>query len=435
MSSSFPLNFGLCLSLLAGATSLAFAQDEDMPAAKPAAAAPAPASPPTPTPPAPTPAGEAPKAAPAATAGKKGKAAKGEEAPPPPPAESRELPDCQTYLATPLDGAVIELDKKFYYVSPKLPGDKSAGTSYLVETDLEAGKSKRLAGFRGGQTSALLQHGKIAEALSILDFSSGKPDCGEGKAAALAIKWADQKVLPSFPVGTYGFVEGDIVSHLADLETGLIQDIDLGSRQRRTLESVPAGSRPLYIKATPPIAMYTYHPKTRELSKYFNNKKPAESSMRLKEGMRLLQQGDQFGVLQSKDEGKTLQITQIKGWSGSEMHNYDIKLPNGVLASSVALRISFKGSQVLVFGKDEAARRSLRQVFYYSGKDLKQTFKAPEGSYFSTAQFGREHGTILLVSDIASNVVKEFWYTESANDIRKIDAVKEKKPIAAPKAP
>lgn len=326
---------------------------------------------------------------------------------------------------------MIQRDKKLYYVSAKLPDDQANGTAYLVETDLEAEKSKRLAGFRGGKSAALLEHGRSLEAISILDFSGGRPDCGEGRTAATAIKWTDQKVLPSFASGSYGYIEGDKVGHLANLETGLIQDIDLLSRQKRTLDSFAAGSRPLYVKASPPIALYTYNPKARELSKFVNNKKVADATLRLKEGMRLLQEGDKFGIMQIKNGDKTLQISQIKDWSGHDFRGFDINLPSGIAASSLAARINFANSQVLLFGKDEAARKSLGQVLFYTGKELTKTYKAPEGSYFSSVRFGHEHGIIMLLSDASSNAVTELWWVAAGDEVKKIDVIKEKKAAAA----
>ncbi len=83
--------------------------------------------------------------------------------------------------------------------SGRVPSDKGSGTAYLVETDLESGKSKRLAGFHGGKSATLVEHGSSPEAISIFDFSNQNPDCGRGKATPIAIRWAEQKVLPSFP--------------------------------------------------------------------------------------------------------------------------------------------------------------------------------------------------------------------------------------------
>ena len=409
----------ICLAVLILPAGWVFAQDDEVP--PPAV----PAAPPASVP-----------ASAAKPAAKPAPKAKAESAAPTPgapaPQVSRVLPDCQTYLASPLDGSVIQVDKKVYYVSPKLPSDKGSGTAYLVETDLDAGKSKRLAGYRGGKSATLLEHGRTLEAISIFDFSNEKPDCGEGKSTPIAIKWTEQKVLPSFPAGNYGYIEGESVGHLANLDSGLIQDIDLASKQKRTLESFTAGSRPLFLKASPPIALYSYSPKNRELSKFVNNEKTAEATLRLKEGMRVLQQGEQFGILQVKNDEKTLQVSQIKGWSGNEMKTFEINLPSGVAGASLAAHISFQSSQVLLFGKDETARRNLKQVLFYTGKDLTKTYKAPDGAFFSSARFGKERGIILLLSDLASNVVKELWWIEPGAEIKKIDAVKEKKAPALP---
>ena len=357
-------------------------------------------------------------------------AAQAPQVPPP----SRELPECQNYLATPIDGSVLQIGTKLYYVSPKLPGDKTPGTLYLVETDLEAGRSKRLASFRGSKSASLLAHGKTADAISVIDFSGGRPECGEGKTSATAIKWSEQKVLPSFAAGHYGYVEGDGTGYLADLDKGLVQDIDLSSGQKRTLETFEAGVRPLFIKASPPVAVYNYNPRTRELSRFSNNNKAPDSTLRLKEGMRLIQQGHGFGIQQIKNGGKTLQISIIKDWSGNEFRSFDLNLPPGFSPNLLATRIIFDKAQVLLFGKDEAARKSLRQVLFYTGKDLTRIFKAPDGAFFSSARFSREDVVILQVADSATDVVKELWWAVGNEEIRRIDVIKDKKtaPVKTP---
>ncbi|MBC7661486.1 MAG: hypothetical protein H7249_17455 [Chitinophagaceae bacterium] len=348
-------------------------------------------------------------------------------APLPPSAELRTLPDCQTYLATPMDGAIIQVNKKFYFVSPKLPTDKTPGTTYLVEVDTSAAKAKRLAGFRGGPSATLLGHGRTFDTVSIMDFGGGKPDCGEGKTAATAIQWASQKVLPSYSIGNYGYVIGDRFGYLADLDKGAISDIDLVTQQKRTIDTFPAGTRPLYVKTSPPLVVFLYDTKKHELNRYQNLSKKPDETLRLKEGMKLVQQGDQFGIVQALEETKSLKISQIKDWSGTETKTFDLALPAGVQPSTLAVRINFQSTQTLVFGKDETARKELKQVFFYSGKDLAKTFVAPPESYFSGARFGKDGGILLLLSDMSSNVVREFWWMDQGSEVTKIDVIKEKK--------
>ncbi|RYZ51302.1 MAG: hypothetical protein EOP07_21570 [Proteobacteria bacterium] len=109
MSYRFPVL--LAISLASSLSLTAMAQDED--AAPAAAPTPPPAPPVEQAAPPPKPAGnpQNPKV----------------DAPPPAPvtAVSRDVPDCQTYLASPLDGGMVERDSKLYFISPKLPSDQS----------------------------------------------------------------------------------------------------------------------------------------------------------------------------------------------------------------------------------------------------------------------------------------------------------------------
>ncbi len=359
-----------------------------------------------------------------AKADKEAPAAKTEAAPPP----AAPLPDCQSYMISPLEGGLLYKSNKFYFVTPKLADDRTQGTEYLIEVDVDKGHAKRLIGHKGGVSSSLIEHGSTVEAITIMDFSGTRADCGEGRTSGTAIKWrGEQGAFPSFPSGDYAYVHSDSDAHVADLDKSVIQIIDPSTVQRRTVENFPPGSRPLFLKTAPPIALFTYNPKTRELSKYLNHKKTADGVLRLKEGLRLVQDGEKFAAVQMKNGDKTIQILPVKDWSGEETRPLELNLPPAFNGGQVAVRPNFATAQTVVFGKDDAARRNLRQVLLYSGRELNRNFKAPEGSYFSAVRFVKDQGLVMLVSELRRGVVQELWIVHTPDDIRKIEVLKERR--------
>ena len=343
------------------------------------------------------------------------------------------LPNCATYSVTPLNSLFIYRDKTLYFTSPKLASDTSGASAYLIEADLSEGRAKRVAGFKAGKDVSLLAHSQRVEAVTILDFTDGQADCGEGLTSGTAIKPSEQKVSPSYPSGRYGLIPGEPIAHLAELDKGLIQVLDLGTLQKRTLASFPAGTRPLFFKASPPTALYSYNPKLKELSKFVANKKVADATLKLKDGMRIVQSGESFGIAQVKD--KDLQIVQLKDWSGPEVKTKttSLSLPAGFIADTLAVKANFASDAYLVLGKDEATRKSLRTVLLFSGKTIK-SFKSPdEKSYFSAADLRSDGSLLMLLSELDTQVVRELWLVQGGAEPRKIDVLKMKKPESAKK--
>ncbi len=335
------------------------------------------------------------------------------------------LPECSSYLATPMETSILEHEKKIYFTSPKLPSDSGPATSYFLEVDLTEGKAKKIAGFRGGRFLSLKAHAPGQELISMFDFNAAKPHCAEGVTVGTAIDLKEQKVKPSFPSANYMFVAGDAMTFLAEPDKGLIQQVDISTGQRRTLERFSAGSRPLYLKSSPPVAIYTYNPQSKELSKFVASKKTADSILKLKEGMRLVRDGEKFGIAQAKQS--SLQLVQIKGWSGDEMKTQDLPLPTGYQAASVAVKPLFDKQLAVVYGRDDSVRRSLRSMTIYSGSTPK-TYKASDlGSYISQVEILRSGSVAALISEANSGAVKELWLITDLGEPRKIEILKSKK--------
>ncbi|RZA11897.1 MAG: hypothetical protein EOP10_32300 [Proteobacteria bacterium] len=312
-----------------------------------------------------------------------------------------------------------------------MPTDTGAATAYLIEADLEAGKTKRIAGFKAGKSVSLISHGKDAKAITILDFTNGKADCGEGVTTGTALKPLEQKVVPSFPSANYGLVASDTNIILADLDKGSIAEKDLSSNQSRSLESFPRGTRPLYLKTSPPVVLYNYFPDTNELGRFIANKKVASDKLKLRPQARLIREKDKFAIAIAN--GQLLQIGYFKGWSGDENKVVDLTLPAGFQSATVAINGRFESEEILVFGKEDSMRRSLKSVLHFTGKDLKTYKTLDANSYFSSANFLKDGSVALMVSDLSSGVVQEIWTVTGGSEPHRMDVLKDKKPTSSSK--
>jgi hypothetical protein len=143
-----------------------------------------------------------------------------------------------------------------------------------------------------------------------------------------------------------------------------------------------------------------FKPEQNELVRFDDRDPEPIAVLKLKKGMRLVQDQDQFGIVTSGEAGKVLQVKQIKGWSGDAFRGIDIRLPEGMLADRVGVTVDFQSGFCLVQGANQALRRELRQLLIYNGLKGQndRVLKAPEGQYFSQAVFAQKDRKIVILS-------------------------------------
>ncbi|MCX6129931.1 MAG: hypothetical protein NTX25_12830, partial [Proteobacteria bacterium] len=198
---------------------------------------------------------------------------------------------------------------------------------------------------------------------------------------------------------SYKIVPSDQGQLLADMDQRIIKALDLNTYQKRSIASFYEKELPLYLKVTP-LQVLAFRPEQRELVRYEAQSSEPVASLKLKSGMRLVQQDGLFGIVTASEDGKTLQVKQIKGWSGDVFRGIDIKLPEDFQADRVGVAADFGSGLCLVFGGNSNIRRKLRQILVVNGSKEQSTqlIKAPEAQYFSQVLLTPESHKILILS-------------------------------------
>jgi hypothetical protein len=320
----------------------------------------------------------------------------------PPAAPGVEAIDCLSYTANPESGELFfAQDSRLLYFLSRQAGEVGPeGKAFLYEADLEAMRSKRIVSLKIGDNPALVGHGKPLEAITVLDFHKARIGCGEGSSAGIGIKWiGKQKIIKSYPQGHYKIVATDKGPIVADMEQRNIKILDLNTFQKRTVASFPEKFQPLSLRHAP-LQLIGFKPEQNELVRFDDHDPEPSAVLKLKKGMRLVQDADQFGIVTSGDAGKILQVKQIKGWSGDAFRGIDIRLPEGMLADRVGVNVDFRSGTCLVQGASQALRRELRQILIHYGVKGQpdRVLKALEGQYFSQAVFAQNARKIVVLS-------------------------------------
>jgi hypothetical protein len=313
-----------------------------------------------------------------------------------------ETADCMSYIANPESGELyFAQDGKVVYFLSRQSGEMMPdGKGFLYEVDIDSLRSKRIVSLKIGDNAALVGHGQPLEAMTVLDFHKARLGCGEGASAGIGIKWiGKQKIIKSYPQGSYKIVATDSDPVVADMDAKNIKVLDLNTFQKRTLATFPDKFYPLFLRNVP-LQLIGFKPEQNELVRLEDHDPEPSAVLKLKKGMRLVQDQDQFGIVTSGDAGRVLQVKQIKGWSGDAFRGIDIRLPDGVLADRVGVRVDFRSGICLVQGANPDLRRELRQVLIYNSAkgQMDKTLKASEGQYFSKAVFGQKGRKIVVLS-------------------------------------
>jgi hypothetical protein len=319
-----------------------------------------------------------------------------------PAAVAPETADCMSYIANPESGELyFAQDGKVVYFLSRQSGEMTPdGKGFLYEVDIDTLRSKRIVSLKIGDNAALVGHGQPLEAMTVLDFHKARVGCGEGATAGIGIKWiGKQKIIKSYPQGNYKIVASDKGPIVADMEAKNIKLLDLNTFQKRTLTTFPEKFYPLFLRNVP-LQLIGFKPEQDELVRLDDHDPEPSAVLKLKKGMRLVQDQDQFGIVTSGDAGRVLQVKQIKGWSGDAFRGIDIRLPDGVLADRVGVQVDFRSGICLVQGANPDLRREMRQVLIYNSAkgQVDKTLKAAEGQYFSQAVFGQKGRKIVILS-------------------------------------
>lgn len=343
--------------------------------------------------------------------------------------------DCLDYLSNPYSASFVWNGSKVYFVGQRKAKEASSGNSVLYGVDLSNGRHQRILAFKSSAEISLIGHGRPnMAAISIVSFPPSAAACREGAASALGVKWErEQKKFPTYPPSVYKAIPTDSGTELADLSKNAIEILDVATQQRRILLSFQEELIPLYVRQTP-ITLIAFNSQTKELQRFEHYKKEASSVLRLKPGMRLVQQGKKFGSVTAKNSGRTLQIAEIKDWSGKDFRVFDLLLPAGWDEKKSRVLVDFEGGTSYVTGSNRAAQKELRSILAFNaqGGKVARSLQAPQGSYFSAAALAPDGKYLVaLVAALEDDAVQSLW-VDGKGGTQKIDLTKSSEDIEAP---
>ncbi len=324
------------------------------------------------------------------------------------PLSKGETIECLSYHAAPFTSDLLLSGEngKAYFVSREKSETSASSKAFLYEVDVTTNKYKRIVSLRANEASALVGHGEPFAAISVFDFKQG---CGEGVSAGIGLKWVgEQKIIKSFPSARYKIVPSDQGVQVADLDQRTIKSLDVQSFQKRSVGNFPSQVIPLFIKLNPPI-LYGFSPELAELQRFEEHESMPKAVLKLKKGMRLVQQNELFAVINPGDDPRVLQLKLVKGWSGDLFKNYEFQLPEKWSFEESGTLLDFATGTIMVFPAKNQDKREKRQVITYSlsKPEVEKVITADKGQYFS--QIGilpRSSKLLILSRGLSDDVVQ-----------------------------
>ena len=316
--------------------------------------------------------------------------------------------ECLSYHAAPqMSNLLFSRDgKKAYFISREKTDTNSSGKSFLYEIDMGSYKFKRIVSLRASESSALIGHGDPIEAISVFDFKQG---CGEGVSAGIGLKWVgEQKIIKSFASAHYKVVPSDDGMQIADLDQKSIKSLDVHSFQKRSISNFPAKVVPLFLKQNPPV-LFAFSPELLELQRFEEHASDPKAVLKLKKGMRLVQQNELFAVISAGEKPRSVQLRAVKGWSGDLAKNFEFQLPEPWTYEKTGALLDFVSGSLIVFGANGQDRRALRQILLISvsKSSVEKVINAGVGQYFSQIALDpRGHQLLVLSRSLADDVVQ-----------------------------
>jgi hypothetical protein len=120
--------------------------------------------------------------------------------------------------------------------------------------------------------------------------------------------------------------------------------------------SFPKELLPLFVEFQPP-KIFAYHEQKSELQVYLSGKKEPETSLVLKKGAKLIQDGKFFGIVEQGSQPHQVMVRTIKGWSGDSFRSHALDLPKDWSFDNLRIDYDFGAEIALVSAADFKMRR------------------------------------------------------------------------------
>lgn len=243
---------------------------------------------------------------------------------------------------------------------------------YVVyRIDLKSRKTEPVIALEQSSDAVLLLHGEPVMALSIVGFFGTKRGCLEGKASIVYVRFADKSATPIQVRGDFVLTQTPKGAAIVDRDRESIVLFDQETFQARSLRKVPPLEQALYFDfATQQLITWADSKEFRGLKFYLGNKDESPKQLAIKVGDKIIQDGDQFAVVQRDAQNNSITLQAVQSRDGTEQGPvYTLSLPPTQLASLAGVELRLSKKIAVVAGVNNFARREWRQAFIF---DLKQ---------------------------------------------------------------
>lgn len=251
---------------------------------------------------------------------------------------------------------------------PKQPSNKRRYT--VLRIDIKSRKAEPVLALEQSADAALLLQGDPVVGISVLGFVGPNRACLEGKASIVQVRFADKKAAPIKIQGNYSLTLSPKGAMIIDRERDSIVTFDQETLQSRALRKLPQAERALAFDGVKQLITWADTADFRGIKFYAGAKDANPRQISVKAGDKLVQDGEQFAVVQRDLVNNSLQLLELNGETSSEpARPYSLRLPAQQSVAVAGLQLRLAKKIAIVFGMNDFAKRQWRQAFVF---DLKQ---------------------------------------------------------------
>lgn len=246
-------------------------------------------------------------------------------------------------------------------------GDAARTRYVLYKISPKTKKGDPVLSLEHRPNATLIAHGEPVEAVSLVAFSGKAAGCLEGPASVVSIAIGDKDGDAVQSKGQYQLVFQPDGMTVADMKKAQILQLDVASFQTKNARKLPANERPLFFDpASKKLVSWYDDGDKRGLIAHAGGSDDDAKRLEVKKGDRVLQNGAQFGVAHMDAVGNTIEILEMKDWSGVDKPDkFKLTVPPAYGVVSAGVHINFKKRLALVQGANFLAKTRWQRLFIY----------------------------------------------------------------------
>lgn len=228
-------------------------------------------------------------------------------------------------------------------------------------------RSEPIMSLQHGPNAVLLPYGDPPEAVTLLSFTGNNPACFQGPASLVSMNLGSKGGNPFEHKGNFQLIATPSGMTLADLAKSQILEIDPKSFQTKNVRKIANFERPLYFDpASKKMISWYDDGQKRGLVIYPSADDRDAKRLEFKRDDIVLQQGGSFAVAHQDHAQNTIDIRELKDWTGTtNPGQFKLKLPVTYQVKNAGINIHFRQRLALVQGNNDLAKMRWRRLFIY----------------------------------------------------------------------